>query len=213
MKLKILLFLSPVYLGMALPLFIGCDRLAPLMPPPPPTPTPQVVWANGFIGTWFGNAMTAQCGACNTTGAVTAVNDPISGDTSALLLTANVPGGFYYFQSPVTVNPSNYYPTGHLQFDILLGQPAANITSMSLQYYNNGFSGNCGEYDFPATLISSWSSSSFTHVSTPFTAFTVTTGGCSGYAQNSIDTPFELSWSVSSSGTTITLDNIRWTFN
>ncbi|HEV2353371.1 MAG TPA: hypothetical protein VGR89_03965, partial [Puia sp.] len=65
------------------------------MPPPPPTPTPQIIWANGSYGTWFNNTLTFGCGGCSTNGAVTAIADPISGDTQALLLTSTVPFGYY----------------------------------------------------------------------------------------------------------------------
>jgi hypothetical protein len=83
---------------------------------------------------------------------------------------------------------------------------------MSLSYVNNSGAGNCGDYDFSPAAIASLSQSSFTHISIPFTAFTFTTGGCSGYSQTTVDTPFQLLWVVSSSGTTITLDNIQWTY-
>lgn len=212
MKLKFLFFLLPICLGLAFPLFIGCDRLAPLSAIPVPS---QIIWANGSYGTWLNNTLTFGCGGCSTNGAVTTVSDPISGDTQALLLTAAVPFGYYYFQdTPVTaVDPSIYYSSGHLQFDILLGQPSTDFTSMYLQYVNNSGSGNCGGYNFPASLMNSFSPSSFTHVSIPFASFTSTNSGCNGYIQNSVDTPFQLTWIVSSSGTTITLDNIRWTYN
>ena len=211
MKLKTLLFLSPILLGTSLPLFIGCDRLSPLMPPPPPTPTPQVLWANGIVGTWFTNALTENPGG-TTTNAVTAVADPISGDTSALFLATTSANGFYYLSASSAINPSLYY-SGHLQFDILSAQPSSSITSMSIAYVNYLGSGNCGDYDFPATLIGTLSTISFTHVSIPLVSFTNTTGGCNGYFQTSVDTPFQISWAGPSGGTTITLDNIKWTFN
>ena len=212
MKFKILLFFSPVLFGLALLLFQGCDRVAPLTPVPP---APQVIWANGTVGTWFTNALAANPGGY-TSASVTAVNDPISGDASALLLTAST-NGFYFLQAPVTVNPSVYYLTGHLQFDILLGQAASNFPSISLEYVNYGYTGNCGDYNLPTTLINSFNTASFTHVSVPFTSFTVTTGGgCSGgygYNQTSVDTPFQISWPVPSGATTIMIDNIQWTYN
>jgi len=213
MKFKILVLAAlPILFGLTLPFFQGCDRPAPLMPP---IPTPQVIWANGSVGTWFTNTLTANLGGF-TSASVTAVNDPISGDSNALLLTATAINGFYYLQAPVTVNPSNYYFVGHMQFDILLGQPASNIPSISLEYVDNGFGGSCGDYNLPTTLINSFSTTSFTHVSIPFTSFTVTSGGgCStyGYSQTSVDTPFEISWPISSSATTIIIDNIQWTYN
>lgn len=208
-KLKFLLFLSPVLFGMALPLFMGCNRLAPLLPPPPPTPTPQIIWANGSVGTWFTNPLTfTSYGACTVTSAVTAVSDPISGNSSALNLTATNTCGFYFFLAPSPSDPSVYYSSGHIQFDILLGQPPANITSMNIQY-NNSISGNYAEYDFPVSLINSFSTSSFTHVSIPFTSFTVG----NGYPQTSIDTPFQVLWIATGSGTSMMFDDIKWTFN
>lgn len=209
MKFKILLFLSPFIFGTALPLFLGCSRVAPLLPPPPPTPTPQVLCANGTIGTWFTNALTANFGGCTTNAGVTAVTDPISGNGNALILTATGTCGFYYLAANADVNPTLYYSTGHLQFDVLLAQPPANITSMNVQYVNYLLTGNYAEYVFPNSLINSFSSSSFTHVSIPFASFT--TGN--GYAQTSIDTPFQISWNASSSNTSVILDNIQWTFN
>lgn len=209
MKLKNLLLLSPFLLGMVLPFLAGCQHSAPTLAP---TPAPQVIWANGSIGTWFTSVLTANCGACNTSGAVTAVADPISGDGNTLRLTTTATSGFYYFEAAAAANPSVYYP-GHLQWDIRVEQAPASITSMVIEYVNYSGSGNCGEYDLPGSLINSFSTSSFTHVSIPLTSFTFTTMGCTGFAQISIDTPFQISWNATVTGTALTLDNIRWTAN
>ncbi len=204
MKFKTLLFLSPFFFAIALPLFLGCNRVAPLVPPPP---APQVVWANGNVGNWFSSSLAVTTyGGCSVAYAVTAVSDPISGDNSALNLTTASTCGLFFFSATAPVNPSLYYP-GHLQFDILLGQPGSNLSTFNIQY--NYSIGNYAEYDFPPSLINSLSATSFTHISIPFTSFTIG----NGYAQTTVDTPLYVLWTASISGTSITIDNVQWTYN
>ncbi len=210
MKFKLFSALSVILFMVVLQTFLGCSRAAPTLAPTIP---PQMIWSNGSVGIWFNNALTANTGGCNTTGSTVAVTDPISGDTNTLRLTATGACGFYYFSATADANPFVYYSTGHLQFDIRLEQPPANITSMNIQYLNYLVTGNYAEYNFPVSFINSLSTSSFTHVSLPFTSFTAATTGGNGYYQNSVDTPFQISWSATGSGTAMTVDDVVWTSN
>ena len=119
-------------------------------------------------------------------------------------LTSTLNCGFFLFIIPAPIDPSLYYPNGHLQFDIQLVQPASNFSSMFVEYENSS-NGNDAQYIFPASFINSLSTSSFKHVSLPFSSFT--TSG----AQNQVDTPFVLHWGATVTGTAVILDNIEWT--
>jgi hypothetical protein len=204
MKFKFLLPLWTILLGMALSTYWGCQRGTPTLAPPI---APQVIWSNGISGTWFSSSLsTTTAPGCSTTGAVTAVTDPISGDNSTLCLTTTTTCGYFNFLSATPADPTIYYPTGHLQFDLLLDQPPVTITAMAIEYLNS-VSGNYAQYNFTPSFINALSTTSFTHVSIPFTSFT--TGN--GYTEGSVDTPLQISWSATGTGTAITIDNIVWT--
>ncbi len=208
MKLKILLPALLVLFGTAAGFFLGCNRSNPnpLLPAPPPPPI-QTIWSNGSAGAWFNNTlMSGTVPGCTTTGSVTAVTDPISGDSNTLFLTTTKTCGTYSFSSGSAENPDAYYPSGHLVFDIELDQPSGAVTSMNVQYFNSTLP-YTPEYIFPASLINSLSPSSFTHVSIAFTSFT------GGYTLASVNTPFQISWTATVTGTAITVDNIQWTPN
>ncbi len=210
MKFKILLPALLILFGTAANFFLGCNRSSPtpLLPAPPP-PAIQTIWSDGSAGTWFNNSLTSGTSpGCSTTGSITAVTDQISGDSNTFLLTTTKTCGYYYFLSGSAENPDPYYPSGRLVFDIELDQPSADITAMDIEYLNSS-TGSYAEYNLSANLINSFSTSSFTHVSIPFSSFT--TGN--GYTQASIDTPFLISWTATMTGTAITVDNIQWTPN
>src|SRR5581483_8762209 len=108
MKFKFLLPLWMILLGMALSSYWGCQRenLTPTPPVPPPPIPPQVIWSNGNFGTWFNSSLsTTTAPGCNTTGAVTAVTDPISGDNSTYCLTTTTSCGYFNFLSAASADP------------------------------------------------------------------------------------------------------------
>ena len=208
MKSKFLLPLWTILLGMALS-YWGCQRgTTTVTPPVPPPPIPpQVIWSNGNFGTWFGSSLsTTTAPGCSTTAAVTAVTDPISGDNSTLCLTTTTTCGYFNFLSAAPGYPTVYYATGHLQFDLLLDQPPANITAMAIEYLDS-VSGNYAQYSFTPSSINALSTTTFTHLTIPFTSFT----GGTGYSEGIVDTPLQISWSATGTGTAITIDNIVWT--
>jgi hypothetical protein len=166
-----------------------------------------VIWSNGNFGTWFSSSLsTTTAPGCNTTGAVTAVTDPISGDTSTLCLTTTTACGYFNFLSATSADPAIYYTAGHLQFDLMLDQPPVTITAMAIEYLDS-VSGNYAQYNFTPSFINALSTTSFTHVTIPFSSFT--TGN--GYTEGIVDTPLQISWSATGTGTSITIDNIVWT--
>ena len=138
MKLNNALALPLVFCVTALALVVGCSRFNPVSIPNP-IPAPQTVLSSGVAGTWLGNVLTpSSYGGCSANPAIVPVTDTLSDDSSTLQLTTISTCGLYIFSSAVTVNPSSYYPKGHLQFDILLGNPPANYSSISIQYlYSN----------------------------------------------------------------------------
>lgn len=205
MKLNNALALPLVFCVTALALVVGCSRFNPVSIPNP-IPAPQTVLSSGVAGTWLGNVLTpSSYGGCSANPAIVPVTDTLSDDSSTLQLTTISTCGLYIFSSAVTVNPSSYYPKGHLQFDILLGNPPANYSSISIQYlYSNGSNATC---NLSANLINSLSTTAFTRVSIPFTSFT------GNYYITNVDTPFYVLWQTSVTGSSITLDNIVWTSN
>ena len=207
MNLKNFLALPLAFSAMAISLFVGCSRLN-TVPVPNPVPAPQTILSNGVAGTWFGNLLTpSPYGGCAANPAVMPVTDSLSGDSSTLQLTTASTCGLYQFSSAVTVNPSSYYSKGHLQFDILLGSPATNYSSINIQYLYS--SGDYASYNFSTALINSLSTTAFTRVSIPFTTFT----GSGNYYLTAVDTPFYILWQTTVTGSSITLDNIVWTAN
>jgi hypothetical protein len=159
MKLNNALALPLVFCVTALALVVGCSRFNPVSIPNP-IPAPQTVLSNGVAGTWLGNVLTpSSYGGCSANPAIVPVTDTLSDDSSTLQLTTTSTCGLYIFSSPVTVNPSSYYAKGHLQFDILLGNPPANFSSISIQYlYSNGSNATC---NLSANLINSLSNYRF----------------------------------------------------
>ncbi len=207
MKLKTLLTLSPIFLAVALSIVVGCTRYTPVSIPNP-VPAPQFVLSNGVAGTWFGNVVTpSPYGGCAATPAVVAVTDSVSGDPNSLQLTTANTCGFYVFSIPVTVNLSAYYPIGHFQFDIMLGIPSSNFSSIKLEFLDST-SITDDYYYLPTSLINSLSTTSFTHISIPITSFKGNYALASG-----INTPFQITWVTSSASSSLTMDDIVWTAN
>ena len=206
MKLKTFLALLPFLFAAVIPFFVACDRFNTVSVPIP-TPTPQVLLNSGSAGTWFGNVLTpSSYGGCMANSAVMPIPDSLSGDSNTLQLTTASACGLYIFSSAVTVDPSSYYSKGHLQFDLLLGSSSANYSSINIQYfYSNGTTN--ASYNLPANLINSLSTTAFTHISIPFSAFT------GDYYQFNVDTPFYILWQTSTTGSSISLDDVAWTYN
>lgn len=207
MKLKILLALSLIFFAAAIPLFVSCSRSGQTIAPSS-TPTPLVILKNGVVGAWYGSALTSLTSpGCTVTGAVTAVTDSLSGDTSAFCLSTTKACGTYGLVAATPANPLQFYSSGHFQFDIRLEQPPSNFTSIVVEYMSQS-SPTYAQYSFPTTLINNLSTTSFTRVSLPFTSFT-------GYVQSSIDTPFYIGWftTAASTGAVMTFDNVVWTTN
>ncbi len=209
MKFKTFLSYIPIFLVSLISLFVGCTRIN-TTPVPNPTWPPQTIWSNGTIGFWFGNVLTGNSGGCcPSTSSISSATDNISGDTNTLLLSTTYTHGFYFYSASTPSNPSSYYAKGHLQFDIRLEQPPSLFTLLYVEYLLQANSDN-GAVTFNPNFINSLSTTSFTHVSLPFSTFTP------DYEAQSIDTPFEISWqttSAPSNGNVVTLDDIVWTAN
>ncbi len=145
--------------------------------PSPITPIDQSLWANGSFYPWWGQAITIY----NNDASNETVTDTITGDTIALAFVA--PSNFVGYNAglifliPNCVNASNYYAAGHIQFDIMLGPASDSNTAQNLNVnYGgiqcNGYGGpGCYNYGTQYAPNVSLSTSAFTHISVPFTAF------------------------------------------
>ncbi len=214
MKLKTLSGIALVLTVASFHYFEGCTRVPNPEIAYPPVPAPQVIWSNGSPCSWFGNALTPQSPPnCPVTPATITGPDPISGDSNVLYLPQVSPVNFcgiYKITSTVAVLPSSYY-SGHLQFDIQLGQPAVNYSAVTISFWNSTLSDSWA-YAFPPPTLNNLSNTTFTHISIPITSFTTSIG--SAYLGGvPIDIPFQINWITTVLGESITLDNLIWTAN
>ncbi len=183
-----------------------------------PTPTPvveQIIWKQGSAGTWFGNALTIVPVSSGTTLSTVNVLDPIAGDGwswqvgstgSQPVITDNEPA--VYFTSATTSDATSYFTSGHIQFDVLLNQPATSgylAIPPFMRIYFGAVAGSTANYY--EVNLASLNTSTFTHVSIPISSFTL--GG--GPFQYQVMTPFYLVMNIAGSGPIATFGNIRWT--
>ena len=184
----------------ALCLQSGCSTSSPSMGPrAQPTAVPgggttpvQVIWQNGTAGCWGGD-----CG----TGGIT-IQDLEHWSTyttvsSAMEWTVTV-GGFNFFEPTFSLQNSqnqSAFANGHLQFDVKLGQPVGNYSSITIF--------GMGGSNFPLNLAS-LSNSSFTTVAIP-----LATLGTNGTGLMSTDIQFTTNQTVNS--ILIYFNNVEWT--
>lgn len=104
---------------------------------------------------------------------------------------------------PNTLDASAYYPNGHIQFDIRLETPASTFSSMVLDYGSSAGIGAAYNINFSAL-----STSHFTHLSIPLSAF-------SSNQTAAVDEPFDLTIVVPGSlpATFVTVNDVEWTGN
>jgi|GEM_PF-2498490 len=137
-------------------------------PTPDLTPvaaTAQVLWKNGVKGSWWGHAVDVGVAyPAQGSVALATVTDTLTGDTKALVYKGN--GAAAPYQSNIIFyfsgasNASNYYSTGHIQYDLMLGPAFGAGNSLWTAYRNPA--GACVSPSMPG---SGFSATSFTHVS------------------------------------------------
>jgi hypothetical protein len=176
-----------------------------------PTPTPlnsQTIWANGNTGSFFGTNLGLV--PVNCTVANVSTPDTISGDNTTLQYNATVVATPVnsYFLGAAPENPTTYYASGHLQFDMKLNQVTTGNFTVGLAYQtapSGGTTVNSG-YSFPAALFNT---SSFTHVSIALSNFIIPPAWWSPFISIVPSTsPVE-----PTIGPAFTVDNIQWTSN
>jgi hypothetical protein len=130
----------------------------PTVTPSPVVTLVQVIWQNGTTGCWGGNCAT---------GGIT-IQDSVNWSahatvSNAMQWTWTTPSGvFNYFQPTFTLQNAqdmSAYANGHLQFDVKLGQPVGNYSSIAVSTYNGGSSMSLN--------LASVNNTSFTTVSFP----------------------------------------------
>lgn len=174
-----------------------------------PTPTPSqnahVLWKNGVAGNWGGSAVSIYTETVlggKVAAVVSTVPDTVNGDP----LTLEIPGPDgsvggnpeFVISSPVTVNFSAYYQTGHVQFDI------CSNPGIAIQYalmYGGGAAGSgFSHYNDPY-------SPTFSHVSIPLNSFIKN-------VTSTVSVPFEFyNQNTVTSNNAIYLNAIEWTSN
>jgi hypothetical protein len=217
--------LGTVTLGLAVAALGGCSKgngsnntvgPSPVATATPVTAVTQLIWKNGVSGTqWLGQAMTLSQSTAATAGA--AVTDNVTGDT--ITLAVGAPAGSPVTLNinatvPVPANVTNYYAAGHVQFDIMLGSAFnAGVTSIYASYGDKGNGNGCSS----ASLVPAYSlnTSSFVHVSVPFTGFGSCAGGTgsASMAAVSLMEIYVIDNSGFSAGTQFYINNIQWTPN
>jgi hypothetical protein len=165
---------------------------------PTPTPTPQVIWQNGALGCWAGN-----CG----TGGMTISDQGFTHQTTAsnTLELDGMPqsGSGVLFGSWVSkiqllnFENQNSYANGHLEFDIMLGQPASAYAGIGVSVGN-------GCPNWVQLSPGALSQSGFTHISVPLPTCTI------NYPTLFVVT---LTGTSASSLPALYLNNIEWTTN
>lgn len=162
------------------------------------TPTPQVIWQNGALGCWAGNcatggmSITDQGFTHQTTASNTLEIDGMPKSGSGVLFGSWVTR----IQLLNTENQSSY-ANGHLEFDIMLGQPAS-------AYAGIGVSAGNGCPNWVQLSAASLSQSGFTHISVALPNCTI------NYPTLFVVT---LTGTSASSLPALYLNNIEWTTN
>jgi hypothetical protein len=134
---------------------------------PTPTPTAQVIWQNGALGCWAGNCGTGgmtisdQGFTHQTTASNTLEIDGMPKSGSGVLF-----GSWQTKIQLLNTENQNGYANGHLEFDIMLGQPAS-------AYAGIGVSAGNGCPNWVQLSPGSLSQSAFTHISVPLPTCTI----------------------------------------
>lgn len=143
-----------------------------------PTPTPvaataQTFWDDGILGSPWGESLFMWTKGSDVNATVT---DNIDGSPTVLQCSA-VSGGlaspavvasFAYTNYWLASNISNYYASGNIQADIELGPAFSTTTSMLIVGYGNTFWAPTTAYGCNSSPLTGLSTSTFTHVSIPF---------------------------------------------
>jgi hypothetical protein len=184
----------------------GCTMRNPAGPSPS-VPAPIVLYKNRVYGPWFGEALNPSL-ASNATGGFSnavGVTDTVTGDTTVLLVNVGVSNGSCvsppaYFQiSGASAENASAYSNGHLQFDVMLG-PSYSGSSFTIGINVPGGTA-CGSNPNDFTVSSSTlSSTTFTHVSLPFSSLNVSFAA--------VMAPLNVM-----ATTDLYLNNIQWTEN
>lgn len=165
---------------------------------PTPTPTPQEIWQNGALGCWAGScgtggmAISDQGFTHRTTVSNTLEIDGMPQSGSGVLF-----GSWVSKIQLLNSENQNSYANGHLEFDIMLGQPAS-------AYAGIGVSTGNGCPNWVQLSLGSLSQSGFTHISVPLPTCTI------NYPTLFVVT---LTGTSASSLPALYLNNIEWTTN
>ena len=165
---------------------------------PTPTPTAQVIWQNGALGCWAGNCSTGGMAISDqgvthrTTVSNTLEIDGMPQSGSGVLF-----GSWFTKIQLLNTENQNGYANGHLEFDIMLGQPAS-------AYAGIGVSAGNGCPNWVQLSPGSLSQSSFTHISVPLPTCTI------NYPTLFVVT---LTGTSATSLPVLYLNNIEWTTN
>ena len=134
---------------------------------PTGTPSVQVIWQNGALGCWAGNCGTGgmvisdQFFTHQTTASNTLEIDGMPKSGSGVLF-----GSWVTKIQLLNTENQNGYANGHLEFDVMLGQPAS-------AYAGIGVSAGNGCPNWVQLSPGSLSQSGFTHISVPLPSCTI----------------------------------------
>jgi hypothetical protein len=189
------------FLGVAALLLAGCGgyNFNQLGPTPPGTgfPTTEgVLWRDGMLGQWLGQAVQIQPNT-GITFTTVSVYDNINGDNQALQCSN---GSYFFFQVANQGDPTPYYARGHLQFDLACVLPYGAINGYQVSYGGSG-----GSASYSASFSGGLYPGSFVHVSIPFTSFNT-------YAQTQVSSVTLLvSNSYSGPAPVAQVNDVKWT--
>ena len=171
--------------------------------PPTSSATTQVIWQNATLGCWAGN--------CSTGGMV--ISDQSFTHQTTVSNTLEIDGGMPISGSGATFGSAfseikllnfenqNSYASGHLTFDIMLGQPASAYAGIGV-----ATGGGCGTTGTVLLSPGSLSQSGFTNISVPLSTCTLNYPVLFQVALSGTS-------SASSSLPDLYLNNIIWTTN
>ena len=166
--------------------------------PTSPAASNITIYKNGTYGTWFGESLAGS--AFEATFSTVSKTDALTGDTQVLQINEQPGGAARFTISGAIGEDASSFVGGHLEFDVMLGANAAGQTLFP------GFA-------FASTDVSTLtlSSTSFTHISLPFSTF----GFTASTGQPNISVPFSF---VIGNGPeigtmTVYLNNIQWVHN
>jgi hypothetical protein len=174
----------------------SCGSSTPSSPPPPPAP--QVLWQNGALGCWAGNCGTGgmtisdQGATHQTTASNTLEIDGMPRSGSGVLF-----GSWFTKIQLLNFENQNSYTNGHLEFDIMLAQPASAYAGIGVSVGN-------GCPNWVQLSPGSLSQSAFTHISVPLPTCTI------NYPTLFVVT---LTGTSASSLAVLYFNNIEWTTN